>query len=94
MVASDIETTLGASGMPICVSFCFNKVESMSFPLFSRIPIIDSKLVKVTPAKYIKNGYKIEYKVIDEVSTGVPEHQLPAIWKMIAKLTLILSLNR
>ena len=86
MAASDIEITLGSSSMPICTSFCFDKTESMSFPLFSKIPIVNSKKIKKTPAKYIKDNYKIEYEVTDYVSTGVSEYQLPAIWKMIAQV--------
>ena len=84
-LASDIETTRGAKGMPICVSFCFNEMESISIPLFDKIPIIDTKLDKPTKAKFEKNNFTREYKIIDEISTGVPKHQLPEIWRMIAR---------
>ena len=84
-MATDIETTLGASGMPICVSACFDKTESMSFPLFSEIPIVDSKLVKPSKVKYERNNYSFEYKILDRVATGMPKHHLPEVWRLIAK---------
>lgn len=84
-MASDIETTLGASGMPICVSFCFDKTEAISIPLFSEIPIIDKKLIRPTKTKYERNNYSFEYKVLDRVSTGIAQSELPEIWRLVAK---------
>ena len=84
-MASDIEITLGSSGIPICTSLCFDETESMSIPLFSEIPVVDVKLAKPSKVKYTKNNYSFEYKILDRITTGMPKHHLPEVWRLIAK---------